>query len=173
MYNLNANTRNLNNMRTIQINSKRYGIKDVLVDDADFESLSKFKWSLTVCNGRMYVESRQPMDKKITMHRFVTGATERTVHVDHIDGNGLNNQRNNLRPCEKSQNLWNSGPTKSNSIGFKGVCLHKPTQKYMVQIMANRQKVYGGLFADPVSAAKRWNELSKELHGEFAYQNTI
>jgi hypothetical protein len=89
-----------------------------MVDDSDYEELSKYKWHYTNIKGIGYAVrgSRLPSIGykqngkviRISMHRIITGATERSQQVDHIDGNGLNNQRENLRICTHSENLLNS-----------------------------------------------------------------
>lgn len=93
-------------MKKIKLSQGKY----TLVDDEDFDELSKHKWSAkNNGGGRFYAyrkENGRATDKTIYMHRFITNAPK-CMEVDHIDGDGLNNQRKNLRVCTKSKNQRN------------------------------------------------------------------
>ena len=93
-----------------------------LVDDADFDRVSAHKWYANVDRRRgkvyAYRKTHGPHDKRksIYLHRVLLGVSDPKVRVDHDDGNGLNNQRYNLRPCTNGQNNMNQ---QKRSDGFR------------------------------------------------------
>lgn len=89
-------------------------------------------------------------------------------HIDHIDGDGLNNSISNLRQCNQSQNSRNMKMTSANTSGVKGITWHKKANKWMAQIMLNRKNHYIGLFEDILDAEIAVVNSRKILHGEFA-----
>jgi hypothetical protein len=140
-----------------------------LVDDDDYELLSAFKWHL---DGSGYASrDAQIAGKriKVRMHRVLTGLEcGDKRQVDHINGNRLDNRRENLRIVLQSENLLNVRRHRDNKSGFKGVSLHKPTGKWIAFIMAAGAHKYLGLFASPELAHAKYCEAAKLLHGEFA-----
>src|SRR5437016_1019112 len=114
-----------------------------LVDDDDYPFLSKLQWSRMDEDNTSYVCFGGVLARKVRcflMHRFMTGF--KSCEIDHIDGNGLNNQRANLRLATKSQNQHNRGPMKKGSSRFKGVWRHG--DKWRVGITLNRKKIHIG-----------------------------
>lgn len=91
--------------------------------------------------------------------------------VDHIDGDGLNNCRDNLRVATSSQNAWNVGITRRDSSGFKGVVWEKQTSKWKASIRANDTIVTIGRFESKDEAAWMRDQWTIALHGEFARLN--
>lgn len=107
------------------------------------------------------------------MHRLILNVTDAIVFVDHIDGNGLNNQRSNLRACSNAENLMNRPANKNNTSGFKGVILDKTNGKWIAQIMLKRKHIGLGSYSNKIDAAKAYNDAAKIYFGEFAYLNEI
>lgn len=101
------------------------------------------------------------------MHQlFVSGGK-----VDHKNGNGLDNRRSNLRLATTQQNNFNVGITKRNTSGYKGVY---PARNGFVATIRKSGKLYhGGTFKTALEAAKKYNELAKQYHGEFAWLNRV
>lgn len=93
--------------------------------------------------------------------------------VDHINGDGLDNRKSNLRICNGSQNRCNKGKPKNNTSGYKGVTWHTPNKKWVAQIAVNGKHSYIGSFKTKEEAAKAYNKKAKELHGEFARLNNL
>jgi hypothetical protein len=106
------------------------------------------------------------------MHRFILGATDRKVKVDHKDRDGLNNQRYNLRPSTNGQNNMNSSKrSDGNSSKYKGVCWHKRYGKFQAGIKLNGRSKYLGMFTDELQAALAYDAAAREHFGEFALCN--
>lgn len=145
-----------------------------IIDDEDFERLSSFKWYAHESKKSKSIYCfRKRNHILLLMHREILGLTNRNDIVDHIDGNGLNNQKSNLRICTHRENLRNSKLSSKNTTGFKGVYYHKPTNKFMAYIRLNYKLHYLGLYKTSEEAAKARNLKAKELHGEFAYLNKV
>lgn len=153
-------------MKEIQI-SKGYV---ALVDDADFERVNAVKWYASEKEQTVYARrSARARQKAVLMHRYILNLND-DIHVDHRDGNGLNNQRLNLRTATRAQNMSNRGAQRDNKSGFKGV-LKTRSGRWQAAIRCRRAYYYIGLFDDPVQAAKAYDGKALELHGEFAYLN--
>lgn len=154
-----------------------------LVDDEDFEYLNQFKWHVGGIGNNTYVATqnykgrRFPSHKKTAwMHRIILGITNPAVYVDHKDGNGLNNQRYNLRIATHGQNKANSIKYKGiKNSKYKGVCINKENnkKKWQANITHNGKKINLGAFYVEEYAAIAYNKSAIELHGEFASINNI
>lgn len=146
-----------------------------LVDDEDYEMLSKFKWTLHKRGDHCYAirmgrkENGQRL--MIKMHRQVLGLTDPKILVDHRDNNGLNNQKANIRACSPAENSRNRGLTKSNPRKLKGITFHKGANKFMAQIEFERKSIFIGYFNTDMEAAKAYDKKAIELHGDFARLN--
>jgi len=144
-----------------------------IVDDIDFEWLSKFNWFANLDVGG-YVSARaNHKGTLLKMHRMIMAAYDSNVIVDHIDRNSLNNQRNNLRICTKRENHCNIGLTVRNTSGYKGVNFYKITNRWVAKISINGLRKSIGYFDTKEEAALAYNEMAKLHHGEFAYLNKI
>jgi len=112
-------------------------------------------------------------DKRVIlmMHRQILGLTDPAIQGDHRNGDGLDNRRQNLRACTKSQNGMNRPANKNNTTGYKGVTTHKVTGQFIAGISLNRKYYKIGQFDCPVKAAMAYDEAAKKLHGEFAKTN--
>jgi hypothetical protein len=102
------------------------------------------------------------------MHRAIL---EGAPQVDHIDGDGLNNQRSNLRPATQAQNMANSRKYSTNTSGFKGVGWHKAAKKWRADITFDYKTRYLGLFPTAEDAARAYDSAAKSLFGVFACLN--
>ena len=104
------------------------------------------------------------------MHRLILKAEKGQV-CDHINHNGLDNRRKNLRLCTNSQNFGNQRKRPNKSSIYKGVCFYKRDSKWQVGIECNYKKYYLGRFDNEIEAAKVYDKKAAELFGEFAYTN--
>ncbi len=96
--------------------------------------------------------------------------------LDHIDRNGLNNQKKNLRKTSNKTNQYNVPRNCRNVSGFKGVSLYTVGSnkgQFVVSLKVNGKRIHGGYFKNPIDAAKQYNKLVVQYHGEFAYLNPI
>jgi len=102
----------------------------------------------------------------------VTGHERRVTNfvIDHINRNGLDNRRANLRPATVAQNAWNSRRRKNRS-GYKGVWFARDKGKFHAAIWHNNKREYLGYFDSPISAAKAYDLAAKKYHKEFAVLN--
>ncbi|KKN70096.1 hypothetical protein LCGC14_0434210 [marine sediment metagenome] len=143
--------------------------KFAIVDDGDYEELSKHKWCAT--KGRStYYARRAEYREYIYMHRQILSQPD-GILTDHRDGNGLNNTRDNLRICTKGQNSMNQRPQKGGSSCYKGVSWHKARGKWHARIELNQKTKHLGIYDNEIEAAKAYDNAASELFGEFAYTN--
>lgn len=149
--------------------------KFALVDDNDYEELSKYKWYASEMKKRNWYAGRnrkkhEGKDGLILMHRFIMKAKKGT-QVDHIDGNGLNNQRSNIRICTNSQNQANKKMPRTNKSGYKGVSWFKRDKKWRAKMIFNGKDIHIGLFKKIEDAAKAYDLAAVKFQGEFAKIN--
>ena len=146
----------------------------VLFDDEDAELVLQYKWYVNHAHHTRYARTDiQVAGKRITipMHRLITGAGA-GQEVDHIDGNGLHNWRNNLRVCSHAQNGRNRGVCKSKkSSQYKGVYPHGKT--WMAYISSEGGNVYLGSYSSELEAAHAYNVAAVEKHGPYAFLNEL
>ena len=144
-----------------------------LIDDDDFELVSKYKWHATwkpsTKSFYAVTKIRKPDGKQtaLLMHRLIVGA-KKGQQVDHIHHLTLDNRKSELRLCTASQNRSNSGAQANNTSGFKGVSWQKQRQKWQAHIMLNRKKKYLGCFHTPEQAHEAYCRAALDLHGQFA-----
>lgn len=144
--------------------------KVALVDDADFEAVNAFKWYVTKAGRRFYAARGSKV--RIYMHRFLMGP--RVPGVDHRDGDGLNNQRENLRPATTAQNAqaFRSEKIGATSI-YRGVRVrrHLRNAKWTAEIKVSGKKIHLGYFILETDAARAYDVASRKYFGEFASPN--
>lgn len=145
------------------------------VSNKDHKSLSNVKWTIGKFGSHKYAYrlTQRPNRKTIFMHREIMGFPE-GMEIDHIDGNGLNNKRSNLRICTSAENKRNRGIDRiRNKSGYKGVFYEKYHKKYRATICVNYKRIYLGYFDTAKDGAIAYNEAVKKYHGKFANLNKI
>lgn len=152
--------------------------KVAIVDDDDFELLNKWKWFASEGGNTAYAKRRMwftdGRKRIIGMHRLLMG-----IHfgiekqIDHINGDGLDNRRCNLRIASKAENVRNKGKLRNNTSGYKGVAWHDRAQKWQAGIKKNNKRIYLGLFHSKRLAALAYNEAALKHHGKFARLNEV
>ena len=156
--------------RRIPLTQGKYAI----VDPEDYERLSRHKWHLNMdvhtnyaCRNIMI----GPKKVQIKMHREIL-KPPRHLFVDHINHNGLDNRKANIRLATRSQNSWNRISHKLNtSSRYKGVHWHIHSKKWVARIGVNGRRIALGYYDDQVEAAKAYDKAAKKHHGEFAVLN--
>lgn len=138
---------------------------EALVDDADYPVVSRYSWYVVRKKKHVYASSRIG-GRIVKLHRFILGLSASTPWVDHANGNGLDNQRANLRLCTHAQNTC--GVRRSNNkTGYVGVHWEKQTGRYRA-MLAKRGL---GRFSTVEEAAKAYDAAALVRYGDFARTN--
>lgn len=141
-----------------------------LVDGEDYPFLVKYKWYAHKIDKNVYAKRYGKGNKKIAMHRDIMKPLP-NFQVDHINGGGLDNRKQNLRIATSAQNKHNQKIRKTGSSQYKGVCWDKDQNKWRASIRHNKKSIYLGLFNTQIKAAKAYDQKARELFGEFAHTN--
>jgi hypothetical protein len=146
-----------------------------LVDDSDYDLVMAHRWFIETTDtpNLIYAATRiwrrgATRRVEIMMHKMLTGWPK----TDHIDHNGLNNQRHNLRPATQSQNMMNGRHRRDSRNRFKGIYYNPAhSRKYRAYITLNGKRRSLGWFDDDVSAALAYDAAARELFGPYACLN--
>ncbi len=158
-------------MRRIDISTPKHPDAFTLVDDGDFELLSQWKWHIVEDKWNVYAcRTARPSHKHILMHRQIMCCPKGKL-IDHVDHDGLNNQRSNLRICTSSQNQMNSKKQADRTSKFKGVTLRNKPTPWLAGCKKDGKRHNLGHFKTEIEAAKAYDKKAKELFGEFARLN--
>jgi len=142
--------------------------------DADLAALT---WTALPSPNTVYACRGIPLDNgkqtTIKLHRVILALKlgrdlSEGEQVDHIDGDGLNNTRDNLRLATSAQNSANRGKQSNNTSGFKGVSWNKPRGKWRAQIRVGGNQIHLGMFTSKDEAHAAYCEAAEEYFGEFA-----
>jgi hypothetical protein len=148
------------------------------IDHEDAERVMNYgPWTAHNDNkDRWYAVSRHN-GMKLLLHRFLMGVTNPKDIVDHINNNGLDNRRDNLRVVTKQQNNQNTRPNPKSRSPYKGVSFHSRDNRWLARIYFNNRRYELGRFPPTpegeLDAAKAYNQKAKEFYGDFAYLNPI
>lgn len=145
--------------------------KETVISEIDFPRVVIHSWSVSHQNGVDYACAPIKENGKFktkTLHRFVMEFPDK--HVDHRNGNGLDNRRSNLRLATKAQNAQNS---RLKTHKFKGVTFNKQNGKFLARIGVNGKNKSLGHFKTAKEAAIAYNKAAAQIFGEFARLNTI
>jgi hypothetical protein len=153
--------------------------KFAVVDDEDFDELSRYNWhcvtskkSQTIYAARTATQAERMSGapKFIKMHRQITMAPPRQ-RIDHKDGDGLNNRRDNLRFATHQQNMFNKSREQRSSAKYKGLARH--STGWISSIIVNDKAHHLGIFPTQWAAAIVYNTAALRYFGEFARLNAI
>lgn len=141
-----------------------------MVDNADFDWLSQFKWYAQKWRNGYYA-ARVDNGTIRRMHQVIMNPAA-GLEPDHRDHNGLNNQRYNLRNVTHAQNTQNRRPKRNGSSSYRGVSWNKESKNWQVHIRPTGQKIkILGRFASETDAARAYDARAIEEYGEYAYLN--
>lgn len=155
--------------------SEARGERLVFIDCEDRDYLAEFgSWYNNGTYPQIIDKSINP-NRTILMHRVIwekhNGPVPEKRFIDHIDRNGFNNQKSNLRLVTAAQNAVNSSTKRTNRSGLKGVHLDKRRGSYQAMMRINGRLEHIGMFSDPQEAAFAFDYVAKRLHGEYAAIN--
>lgn len=143
--------------------------KTAFVDVADFNVVKDFTWTCAKRGDLFYGYRQQWLGggamRSIMLHRAVLNP-ESGVFVDHIDRDGLNNRRSNLRLCTHTENMRNRKRHKNNKSGYKGV-KQTASGRFEAGIRVDKKYHYLGLFDNPKDAHDAYVDASGKLHLDF------
>lgn len=147
------------------------GDRVALVDDCDYELVSSYHWRLSsgACQSTRYARAwaHGGQRQEIRMHRLILGLTGSFPHVDHKNGDGLDNRRENLRAATHRQNGANAKKPRNNTSGYKGVSLSKADGTYSAAIAGR----YIGRYSTAEEAARAYDIEAVQVYGEYARLN--
>ena len=147
--------------------------KVALVDDSDYQSIASHSWSAYISpKKRIWYASARINGKTVILSRFIMGNPP-NMEVDHINGNGLDNRRINLRVVTHSQNCKNRSKNFNSRSRFKGVVFHKHRGKWWARIQSDGKKYSLGLHETEEAAALAYNDAARALHKDFAKLNFL
>ena len=154
---------------------------NTLVDDEDYERVSQFKWYAAESwqHAQVYACSRGPglmnsrgRSKISFMHRFILGPKDCEI-MDHHDGNGLNNQRANLRVVTQTVNRVRVRRLSRNKTGYRGVSWAKNARKYIALIYRGGKKYHLGYFDNLEEAGAAYDVAASRLYGIEALESKL
>lgn len=140
-----------------------------LVDEADYAWASTLAWSAVRDGANVYAVRHGEGGRLERLHRRVAGAAPGQV-VDHINGDGLDNRRANLRVCTRGENLRNRKVHRTSASGFKGV-RRQNGRRWQATITAHGRTHFLGMFDTAEEAARAYDAAARQMHGEFARLN--
>jgi len=149
-------------MKTIPLKRGKFTI----VDDGDYDYLSQFRW-YCIKDGNIFYARRNNSGTTVFMHREILSPLI-GFHTDHINGDGLDNRRENLRIVTNQQNQMNRGAQKNNKLSVKGVSFHKRAKKYQAQISVNGKVVALGYFKTVEEASLEYQKAASIHFGKYA-----
>ena len=150
--------------------------RTALIDAADYPLVGDYRWHLMEqqkyqgrTSGPYVATTAAGVGRRVFMHTLITGYPL----TDHINHNGLDNRRSNLRAATTAQNNHNQRPQIGTSSRFKGVTWHKQIKKWQAAIKIDGRCVYLGVFLSEEEAALAYNAAALDAYGEYAYLNEV
>lgn len=142
---------------------------EAVIDAADVQLVDAWTWCAHIKKHTVYATRTDCSGEKrrrVYMHRVILNAASESI-VDHINSDGIDNRRANLRFATKLQNAQNTRLRKDNSSGYKGVYLHKPMNTWRARIRVDGKKRDLGYFKTPEEAHAAYCAASEKFHKEF------
>lgn len=145
--------------------------KSAIVDISDYNNLKDKKWhAVRKSKKRWYARSKEN-GKMVFMHRKIMKTPKGKI-TDHINGDGLDNRKRNLRICSPAQNIHNQGiRSGKKSSQYKGVSWSTEKSKWRAQIVVRPKSIHLGYFDDEESAAEAYDNAAEKYFGNYARVN--
>lgn len=146
------------------------GDQHVLVSKAHLTHLTQYQWHIHKTKHVLYVRGYRKGERKnglIYMHRLILDAKS-NQEVDHVNGNGLDNRKRNLRICTRSQNNANRHRLQTKTSNYKGVYFDSINRKWCADITCDGIRYRLGRHNSQKEAGQAYARKAKELFGEFA-----
>lgn len=141
-----------------------------LIDLDDVDKVKNIKWHKSdLQRNTYYCISNNKTWRRL--HRLIMNVTDPNIFVDHINHNGLDNRKSNLRICTNQENIRNCITPKNNKSGYKGIYQAKDKNKWTVQITLNNKTKYIGRYEKLEDAIVARKEATKKYYGEFANED--
>lgn len=145
--------------------------KIALIDDQDYPLVKEYSWHAYYSpHNQEWYGATKIGDRTIYMHRFIMDAPS-NVEVDHINRNGLDNRRANLRLASRQQNSWNGKLRSGGTSIYRGVNWAWGRECWEAKIRTKDKRIWLGYFPSEIEAAKAYDNAAREYHGEFASLN--
>lgn len=148
--------------KTIPVGKSNFAV----VDDCDFDLLSRFSWRIVVVDECKYATA----GRGLLMHRVALGVDDKSILVDHKNGNGLDNQRANLRIASRRQNMMNRRKHRVGSSKYKGVYWSKTYRRWLATLRFSG-RCYSKWCDSEAEAAMMYDAFARKHFGEFACVN--
>ncbi len=146
------------------------------VDDEDYKYIKGHKWCAHKNHGNWYAVTNVKVSEGkwvyMSMHKLLMNI-QLGQQIDHIDQNGLNNNRSNLRIVSSQQNSFNRRSHRNSSSKYKGVSWHKSRNKWQAYVCFNGRLKYLGIFNDEKRAAEAYNIAASHQFGSYSCLNII
>ncbi len=164
-------------MKTLIIHSKTLGKKEVYYDDEDEELVMRYTWGIKKFKKDLYYCLTYPLVngkyRVRRLHRLILGLEDSKKFVDHINHNGLDNRKENLRLVTITQNNRNSRALIKKPSLYKGVTFREKDGKWRARIMVNKKSIHLGYFTSEIEAAIAYNNAALLYFREYAYTNLL
>jgi hypothetical protein len=154
--------------------------KHAIIDEEDFELISQYKWSATEPDHRRSIYARtnvKGVDGNYyteRMHRLLLGLQKGDGKiVDHVNGNGLDNRKTNLRVSSRSDNAANVAIHRGNKSGYKGVSFRKDRCLWRTEIRRHGLNVYKSYSKCVHLAGRKYNDNAVRIHGASVWLNEV
>ena len=171
------------------------GKHTIVIDTEDWDRVKEYSWCLLAGSRQrirwtpyaatgiphpeggwlMYANGKRRRRRtNLQLHHLILGKPPKGMVTDHINHNGLDNRKENLRFATRSQNDQNRRSQVGSSSKYKGVCWHKAKGKWISNIViGGKRKIHIGYFTCEHQAALAYNKKAIEFYGEFANLNVV